>query len=244
MTIPAHGMPNGTAFTDLSISPIARDTLAGRVSQALQQYVADHNLRTGDRLPPERALSRSFEVSVPIVREALRSLEALGVLRIHHGRGIFVDRPVSAGQAGTTHFLQDASTAELATARIAFEMGIVDVVCARRTEEDCDALTAIVMPGGDAAFTVHTDLEFHLRLLAVSRNRVLEAIGERLLRQFFRVTAINRPSLALSGHSDAGTAYQRDKHHAIVESLRKVEVESMRSQILHHLDDQSGFRAW
>jgi GntR family transcriptional regulator, transcriptional repressor for pyruvate dehydrogenase complex len=215
------------------------------VSQALQQYVADRGLRKGDRLPSERALSRSFEVSIPIIREALRSLEAVGVLRIHHGRGIFVESPVFVRTGGgTAAFLEDASTAELAAARIAFEMGIVDIVCARRTEADCDDLDRIVSPPDDAPFTVHTDLEFHLRLLAVSRNRVLEEIGERVLRHFFRLTAINRPSLALAGHSEAGTAYQREKHGDIVQALRQQDVASLRAQILHHLDDQSGFRAW
>lgn len=49
-------------------------------------------LRPGDQLPPERALAEQFQVSRASVREALRSLELLGVVETRAGGGTFVRR--------------------------------------------------------------------------------------------------------------------------------------------------------
>ena len=50
-------------------------------------------IRPGDQLPPERALAEQFQVSRASVREALRSLELLGIVETHAGGGTFIRRP-------------------------------------------------------------------------------------------------------------------------------------------------------
>jgi DNA-binding FadR family transcriptional regulator len=135
--------------------------------------------------------------------------------------------------------------AELGTARVAFEAGMVDLWCARATKEDCDELEAVLSPAKSGEpFTVHTDLAFHVRLLHVARNPVLVHMGEGLLRQFFRLTAMARPDVALSGHSTTSAADQRKRHLALVASLRQRNSEGLRKQIVHHLDTVPGFRPW
>lgn len=229
---------------DVHISPITRETLSSRVADALQHFIIQKRLGAGDRLPSERVLSQSFQVSIPVIREALRALEVRGVLRTHHGRGIFVRNPALIRTADPD-FLADADSAELATARVAFELGLVDLLCARVTNADCDALETILTPvRAGEAFTVHTDLAFHLRLLQIARNKVLVHTGEGLLRQFFRLTAIARPDVALSGHSTASAADQLERHLAIVRALRQRQAGDLRGLIHHHLDNVPGFRPW
>jgi GntR family transcriptional repressor for pyruvate dehydrogenase complex len=191
-------------------------------------------------------LSHSFQVSIPVIREALRALEAKGVLRTHHGRGIFVHNPLRARTSeAPSNLFSDVSTAELGVARVAFESGLADVICARATAGDCDALEAILSPvkSGDA-FTVQTDLDFHLKLLHIARNPVLTHVGEGMLRQFFRLTAIARPDVALSGHSIPGAADQLERHLAIVRAIRGRDAGLLRGLIQHHMDTVPGFKPW
>ena len=243
---PAGRTGAGHRVSDVPIGPITRETLSVRVAQALENFVAQKRLHAGDRLPSERNLSQSFQVSIPVVREALRMLETKGVLRTYHGRGIFVRDPAQA-RSGSDRggLLADTTTAELATARVAFELGIVDLMCARVTDADCDALDAVLPRATTGeSFTVHTDMEFHLRLLQITRNPALIHIGDGLLRQFFRLTAMARPDVALAGHSTNGVADQLERHRALVRALRRRDAEALRTLILHHLDNVPGFKPW
>jgi GntR family transcriptional repressor for pyruvate dehydrogenase complex len=72
-------------------SPLpARSTLADALSQGILTLMREENLQAGDRLPSVRELSDRFQVAVPTLREAIRRLEAFGVVEVRHGAGIFV----------------------------------------------------------------------------------------------------------------------------------------------------------
>ncbi len=69
---------------------INQEPASERVVSQLLGLVKAGNLKAGDRLPSERELAEMFNVSRPTVREALRALVVLGVLKARHGSGIFV----------------------------------------------------------------------------------------------------------------------------------------------------------
>ena len=64
-----------------------------RVFAALRERLLAGDLKSGERLPPERELALSLGVSRPILREALQSLAMLGFLEIRHGSGAYVRNP-------------------------------------------------------------------------------------------------------------------------------------------------------
>src|SRR5690606_35807763 len=63
---------------------------ADEVVQQIEALVLEGVLRVGDRLPGERELSRQFDVSRPILRDALKLLETRGLLTSKHGDGTYV----------------------------------------------------------------------------------------------------------------------------------------------------------
>ena len=91
----------------VGIPLVARVPLGQRVAVALERYVVTRGLRSGDRLPPERALAAHLQVSAPVLRAALRRLEAQGVLRTHPGKGIFVVDPERAAPRAPADVLPD-----------------------------------------------------------------------------------------------------------------------------------------
>ena len=60
------------------------------VSREIQDYIRDKDLKDGDKLPSAEELAKLFGVGRSSLREALRYLEAIEVVRVENGKGIFV----------------------------------------------------------------------------------------------------------------------------------------------------------
>jgi DNA-binding FadR family transcriptional regulator len=78
---------NGKASLDLAVS---RSSIAEQVVFKLLAHIRTGELKAGDRLPAERELVEQIGVSRPTLREALRALTILGVVRSKPGGGMFV----------------------------------------------------------------------------------------------------------------------------------------------------------
>jgi GntR family transcriptional repressor for pyruvate dehydrogenase complex len=165
---------------------------AGRVSNLIgdqiRMLIRDGQLNAGDRLPSERELGEQFGVSRVTVREALRGLEANGLVTIRVGArgGAFVTAPTSA-QVGEG--ISDMLTfsvvepADVTEARQILELGIVPVVCQRADEQDiaelleiCDRAEALIKSAD--AYPVSLSAEFHVRVAKASHNPAIEMLAQ------------------------------------------------------------------
>jgi DNA-binding FadR family transcriptional regulator len=162
----------------------------------LRSMFVDGHLRPGDRLPPERELSQLLGVSRSALREALRTLEIGGVVRLRKGRngGAFI----TAGDlnAVTVNFrdmltLGNLKFEELAEARIWLAEIVIRVACERAGEADFEALESNVREAermflaGLHAEKVELNLDFHNILARATRNPVL-AMNVRSLQDLMR----------------------------------------------------------
>jgi GntR family transcriptional regulator, transcriptional repressor for pyruvate dehydrogenase complex len=102
----SRGRPK-TKVTDEIIDTIRADIVTGRIPQ-------------GERMPSERELAEDFGVSQPTVREALRALEILGLVEVHHGSGTFTSGRAEYAVASallTLMQLQNVGVMEVQTVR-------------------------------------------------------------------------------------------------------------------------------
>jgi DNA-binding FadR family transcriptional regulator len=67
-----------------------RPSVSQRVQQYIREYIITHKLRPGDPLPPEGQIAAELEVSRISAREGVKVLQAVGVLEVRHGDGLFV----------------------------------------------------------------------------------------------------------------------------------------------------------
>jgi DNA-binding FadR family transcriptional regulator len=74
------------------LEPIGTRILHQEVQRRLRAYILENRLGPGDRLPPEMGIARQLKVSRNVVREALRALEALGLVEIRKGSGTHISR--------------------------------------------------------------------------------------------------------------------------------------------------------
>jgi GntR family transcriptional regulator, transcriptional repressor for pyruvate dehydrogenase complex len=180
VAVPAASAAGADLFSAVSV---------GRVSQVIvdqiRQLIRQGRLRAGDRLPSERDLCERFGVSRVTVREALRVLEAGGLIDVRVGArgGAFVTSPTHARLGeGLADLLQlsPLTAAEVTEARMVFEFGIVPLVVERATEDDLVALERLCHEQEQALenqrYTMEMSAEFHVRVAASTHNKAVEMI--------------------------------------------------------------------
>ena len=118
----------------LKFAPIKREVVAEQVAQRLLSLIQSGNLKPGQQLPPERELAVTLDVSRPSLREALRALSLLGVVRIRPGGGAFVSALDPESLLAPIHFfvsLDSHNLESLFEARILIESGLARLAATR-----------------------------------------------------------------------------------------------------------------
>ncbi|WP_165067289.1 FadR/GntR family transcriptional regulator [Marisediminicola senii] len=227
-TVTAEGTPDPRKAWETVLASIEGDLLSGR-------------LGPGDHLPPERALATALGVGRSSVREAVRVLEVLGLIRTQTGSGpqsgaIIVARP-SGGmsllmrlQVAARAFPVDdvVSTRLILEAAIATQLasGPFDLSPARELLDSMDA------PGLGAADFLALDAQFHVSLAAASTNTVLAAMMAGLR------DSVEGYVLASAPDADAWpdtAARLRAEHRGIVAAIDAGDPDTASARIRDHI---------
>lgn len=218
---------------------IPRDRLIDRAKDAIKDFIVASRLAPGDRLPSESDLARSLDVSRNIVRQAVSSLETLGMVRVEHGRGTYVADIASTDvfrQVAAWIDTEELSDDEFVQVRAIFDRGIFELVMERASEHELDQLEALAVElhdteGEDELHRRHD--HFHQVLLEATGNRFLVTIGTILYR-FFWTIAYEGPHV----HRHSWPS-MREGHLALVRLLRTRRRESIQAMIDVHLTTSS-----
>ncbi len=162
---------------------LSRDTLSDQVAQQLLDFIVAQELKPGARLPSEQKLTQAFQVSRPVIREALRSLAGKSIIEIVNGKGAII-KPLNAQPLGL--FFQRAlqieqgSILEILEVRQGLEMQSARLAAERRTDEERDGMTDIVETMrkhlNNADRYVNLDGEFHVRIAQATHHAILHHI--------------------------------------------------------------------
>jgi GntR family transcriptional repressor for pyruvate dehydrogenase complex len=166
--------------------PVSTGRVSGEIVTRIKGAIRAGELAPGDQLPAERDLTQQLGVSRVSVRDALRMLEANGLIEVRVGArgGAFVTAPapqlVGEGLADML-LLADVDAAHVTEVRTIFELGLLDLACVRATEDDVAALHEIC-DRADAAGVYDPALsaEFHTQLARCTHNEALVLFAEAL----------------------------------------------------------------
>jgi len=169
------------------LGPIRRAVVSEQVAQRLLSLIQSGNLKPGQQLPPERELAVTLDVSRPSLREALRALSLLGVVRIRPGGGAFVTALDPESLLAPIHFFisLDAENLEsLFDARILIESGIARLAASRISKQGIDKLRRCldeeVQDLNDADRFIAADEQFHKTIFDAVVNPFLQKIATSL----------------------------------------------------------------
>lgn len=172
----------------LALTPVRRRRLYEDVVHQLQGLISSGKLEPGDQLPSERALADQLAVSRTSVREALRILEARGMLEARPGQGLFVRgrRTEEIVSILAAYLVREReSYLEVLDVREALERKAAERAAILATQKDLDALKAAVVAMQEEVLEgrvpLESDTDFHRALATASRNEVLKQTLETVL---------------------------------------------------------------
>jgi GntR family transcriptional repressor for pyruvate dehydrogenase complex len=240
-------IPNGydarVTVTEQLFTPARRVRMLDDVFLQLRDAIFAGEIAEGSRLPNERDLAERFEVGRPTVREALRSLEVLGIVEIRAGRsgGAYAVRPSVAtlGSAlSTLVSLRGASPQELAEFRLGFEADTAWWAAKRADDDDIAELDRLVAETrarleeitDDWTPLTEADSRWHEALARATKNRLRIGISVGLHEPFLR---------QVPGLGEAHQRYGRTIPASLAKITRAVEAhdgDAARSAMLEHIE--------
>jgi GntR family transcriptional repressor for pyruvate dehydrogenase complex len=166
---------------------VAREpSLSDKVAEQLTEAIVSRQVRPGERLPSERELGEKFNVSRTVVREAVRSLAARGLVRVTSGRGVEVSEFNSGNVAASMRLLvrghEGLDYGKVNEVRTAVEVQTAGLAAQRATPDDLQRLRQICddqqrsLEKGELATASELDFQFHRELTRASGNELLLAM--------------------------------------------------------------------
>jgi GntR family transcriptional repressor for pyruvate dehydrogenase complex len=217
--------------------------LADKVASAVADSIAAGRLEPGDKLPSERELGELFGVSRPVVREAVRSLTAKGLLADNPRRGHVVQ---ALGRETVTESLtlylrgQQLDYGKLMEVRVVVEVENAGLAAGRASAEQVAVLRQAAarlelgMPAQDAALV---DVEFHRAIATATDNAFFEILIDSIREVLLTVQL---PTLA----DETIVKQVQCDHERILERIAAGDVDGSRLAMREHLAEaERGMRS-
>lgn len=220
-------------MTDV-LPSLDRTPLSRHVAELIEERIFSGRWAAGERIPTEAELCQQIGVSRSVVRDAVRTLSARGLVDVRQGSGTVVREPGDAAYSDailTLLLRTDVTVREALDARLELEVAVVGVAACGRTDEDLDRLERIYTDLDDAIrrvdveLAMQIDLGFHTAILESTHLPVLISVLRPMSRIIQRTSAPAAPE-ALFDESEL--------HKRIVEGIRSADPVIAQARMREH----------
>lgn len=218
------------------------------VVRRLSEWIEKPERLTGGRLPPERDLARELGVSRTLLREAVITLEALGVLEVRERQGTFVKTLRSedfAVSLKTLSLWPEELLIHLMEMRLVVEVPAAGLAALRRTEEELEQMRKCVKhleevhssPDGGASSGATWDSLLHSLVVGAAHNPILTRVYEGLTSTMEKQIVTSR-GLLLRYSGMSGKILE--EHELLVDSIARKDPEGAMEALRRHLEEALG----
>jgi GntR family transcriptional regulator, transcriptional repressor for pyruvate dehydrogenase complex len=236
-----HALRSGTdtgidllaAFRGETISIPMRVPVTHAAARKIQSMILNGELKAGDKVPSQREFAQLLKVSRASLREALLTLETLGLVKTEPGRGTFINpgKPSASRDMAPWRYSDSYSVADVFQTRVMLEGQLAGLSAHSLSDTELDALAAETdkmqknWASGDLLANVEADLEFHQIIASACPNRMLVDLYQSVRQQLtatqiqpIPITEPERMKASISEHRGIVTAFRaRDAERAIRE---------------------------
>lgn len=213
-----------------------RTPVTHAAAKRIQAMILDGSLAPGQQIPSQRELAVTLKLSRASLREALLTLEAIGLIVTQPGRGTFVADASPGGRAMTAWRHADYSVKDVFQTRIMLESQIVRLGAAAMTDariKDMKRLTdqmEMAWAAGDLLGNAEADFEFHGVIVSACPNRMLvdlyDANRDRIHFTQMQPIAVTDPARMRSSIAE---------HRMILKALGEGDADSAAEAIALHI---------
>jgi len=230
---------NSSSLEGAAIEPLEREQrLYERVVEKVLEMISSGAWKPGFRLPPERELSEAFGVSRTVVREAVKALEARGVLESSTGSGVSVrlaDFNMVSQSLRTYMQLSNQVDFEirLNEVRQVLEVEMVALAASRITPEQRKQLRQICkemrVGSNNSKEMAELDFRLHVTLAEATQNELFKVLLAPVINQL-------RDQIILTWEDfPRPVNIVLDQHEAIVMAVENGDAEAARQAMAKHL---------
>ena len=196
----------------ITFTPVKTRRLYEEIAEQIQQLISGGELKPGDKLPPERELADTLQVSRVSVREAIRSLEMLGFIEIRHGEGTIVRdtndndviRPLAMFLA-----MERGSLLDMFEVRRIFEAATSALAAERATDEEVEQIGMLLekmkdrIQSGDSERGEDFDAAYHYAVAEASHNNLLIKLLRTVHEEWSKAVSAGTQQLLLDNAQNA-----------------------------------------
>ena len=204
------------------------NSLVKKIITQLSQAILEGDFKPGDKLPSEAVLCEKLGVGRNSLREAIRMLNAMGVMETKRGQGTFLRDTVSEDVFNPLIFqliLAPKQNSDVYELRVMIESIVVIMAIRKASKEEIAAIRRFVeetnrifeSKTADLEKLVDLDVQFHIGLAKCVHNSLIEAILEKLILIF-------RPSIKKVLKTEDGMRLCIKNHFAIVDIIERKSV--------------------
>jgi GntR family transcriptional repressor for pyruvate dehydrogenase complex len=219
---------------------IKKQRVSHAVAESLLELIRQQTYAPGSRLPPEKDLCAMFGISRHALREGLKELEALGIISVKHGEGIFVKR-ISVESMLETLLplsqlveLDQKDLLSVVKVRRVIELETAQEAAQSITPPQLERLAGLLQQMEEALDDPRqfgeADVEFHVALAEASGNSIASAVL-RLLRSMYAWMFQSRRALPPQRY-----AQSLAQHKAIYAALSAGDARAARKAMAEHLE--------
>jgi DNA-binding FadR family transcriptional regulator len=216
------------------MEPLIRKSLKDVVIDKVKQYIVENDLKAGDRFLNEKEIVDMLKVSRTVVREALKSLETIGILKLKPGDGIYVSTASLQQLMDQFYFrwLGDRKKMrELLETRIILELAAVELAVSKATPQQLQELDEwndrMEQAIRDKQPIFDTDIGFHRTIFKITGNDTFYELSE-VINLFFSEI---RSNIAFPSYG-----HTLEDHRLITESIRAKAVTQAKEAMSMHLN--------
>lgn len=208
------------------------------VVAAMLQAIDTGKFVPGQKIPPERELTKMFGVSRTALREAFQKLEQLGKISIRQGDGTYLNDPEMSQESPPMMDMSNISMDQYIEARELLETMALRLALERCTSEELEELGTIVQEQEsclkDSSKYAELDFKFHQKMIEMTKNRVIIQLW-----QSFAPT-IKNMLIGVAQHSAPMMQKAFKDHKKIYECLVKGELRETQGLIKKHFEKIPG----
>lgn len=224
-----------------NIKSIKRLSVTDQAINSIKEYLLSGSIKAGDKLMTENELSKRLNVGRSTVREAIRTLQAMGYIEIIPGKGAFalVDSPESEKmlhQNVVQWFVgNELKLRELQEVRYCIEPYAAKLAAMRRSEESLLKMKDILNSFNEAyrrkklTDMIAYEKAFHVSIIKESGNQILFGIYKQIANMF---EIYSTKSFELHG----AVMKTSEEHERIYKAIAAGDPQKAEKEMLNHLD--------